>query len=118
MKTDVFEALGDPIRARIVELLASDDLEAGAIAARFEVSRPAVSRHLRVLREAGVVSSRGEATRRVYSLRPESLRELIAWTDEVWKRNEARLDALGRHLDDMKRPPRSDAERELRGKGS
>jgi len=101
VKTEVFEALGDPIRAKIVELLAEDDLEAGAIAARFDVSRPAVSRHLRVLREAGVVSSRGEATKRVYSLRPESLRELISWTDMLWKRNEARLDALGRHLDDM-----------------
>jgi DNA-binding transcriptional ArsR family regulator len=106
VKTEVFEALGDPIRARIVELLADGDLEAGAIASRFDVSRPAVSRHLRVLREAGVVASRGEATRRVYSLRPESLRELIRWTDTLWKRNEARLDALGAHTDGMKRKRR------------
>ena len=101
MQTKVFEALGDATRARIVELLSEGDLEAGAIASRFEVSRPAVSRHLRVLREAGVVSSRGEATRRVYSLRPESLMDLIAWTEKLRKRTEARLDALGRHLDEM-----------------
>src|SRR5438046_2386233 len=101
MKTVVFEALGDPIRAQIVELLADRDLEAGAIASRFDVSRPAVSRHLRVLREAGVVSSREEATRRVYSLRPESLEELVSWTEKVRKRMEARLDALGAYLDQM-----------------
>jgi DNA-binding transcriptional ArsR family regulator len=101
VKTEVFEALADPIRARIVELLADDDLEAGSIASRFDVSRPAVSRHLRVLREAGVVSSRGEATKRVYSLRPESLVELISWTEKLRRRNEARLDALGMHLDKM-----------------
>jgi len=101
VKTEVFEALGDPIRARIVELLAERDLEAGAIASRFEVSRPAVSRHLRVLREAGVVASRGEATKRVYSLRLDPLTDLIAWTEKLRRRNEARLDALGRHLDKM-----------------
>ena len=83
MQTKVFEALGDATRARIVELLSEGDLEAGAIASRFEVSRPAVSRHLRVLREAGLVSSRGEATRRVYSLRLESLMDLIAWTEKL-----------------------------------
>jgi DNA-binding transcriptional ArsR family regulator len=103
MQTVVFEALGDPIRARIVELLADRDLEAGAIASRFDVSRPAVSRHLRVLREAGVVSSRGEATKRVYSLRPESLVELVAWTEKIRRINEARLDALGKHLDRMEK---------------
>jgi DNA-binding transcriptional ArsR family regulator len=106
MKTAVFEALGDPIRARIVELLAERDLEAGTIASRFDVSRPAVSRHLRVLREAGVVASRGEATKRVYSLRPESLIEVITWTERLRKRNEASLDALGKHLDEMKRKGR------------
>lgn len=103
VKTEVFEALSDPIRAHIVELLAVKDLEAGAIAARFDVSRPAVSRHLRVLREAGVVASRGEATKRVYSLRPESLIELVRWTEKIRRMNEARLDALGRHLDEMER---------------
>ena len=103
MKTAVFEALGDPIRAQIVELLAERDLEAGAIAARFDVSRPAVSRHLRVLREAGVVASRGEATKRVYRLRPESLDDLVSWTEKLRRRMEARLDALGAYLDQMEK---------------
>ena len=101
MKTEVFEALGDPIRSRIVEFLAEGDLEAGAIATRFDVSRPAVSRHLRVLREAGVVTSREEATKRVYSLRPDSLEELVSWTERLRRRMEARLDALGAYLDKM-----------------
>ena len=97
----VFEALGDPIRARIVELLAARDLSAGDIAERFPVTRPAVSRHLRVLREAGLVSVRGEAQRRMYRLDPSRLVELVRWTDALRKKWEARLDALGRHLDEL-----------------
>jgi DNA-binding transcriptional ArsR family regulator len=103
VQTKVFEALADPIRSRIVELLAERDLEAGAIAAQFDVTRPAVSRHLRVLREAGLVSAREQATKRVYSLRSESLEDLVRWTERQRRRAEARLDALGRHLDEMKR---------------
>src|SRR5579884_2974416 len=70
------EALADPTRRRIVELLAAGELEAGAIAERFDVSRPAVSRHLRVLREAGLVRSRPAAQRRLYSLDPAPLAEI------------------------------------------
>ena len=72
----VFSALADPTRAKIVEALARRDMTAGEIAARFPVSRPAISRHLRVLRKAHVVRSRGEAQRRVYSLNPEALDEV------------------------------------------
>jgi DNA-binding transcriptional ArsR family regulator len=99
----VFEALGDPIRARICELLAERDLAAGDIASRFTVTRPAVSRHLRILREAGLVSVRGEAQRRVYQLDPARLVELVRWTDALRRTWEARLDALGHHLDEMEK---------------
>jgi DNA-binding transcriptional ArsR family regulator len=89
------EALSDPIRREIVELLAAgDELDAGSIAARFPVSRPAVSRHLRVLREVGLVTVRPDAQRRLYSLDPEPLAELDAWLARYRGFWENRLDAL------------------------
>ena len=88
------EALADPTRRRIVELLADGELEAGSIAANFPVSRPAVSRHLRVLREAGLVRSRGEAQRRLYSLDPAPLAEVDEWLSRYRAFWTNRLDAL------------------------
>jgi DNA-binding transcriptional ArsR family regulator len=84
---DALEALADPTRRRMVEFLSVEELTAGNIAARFEQSRPAVSRHLRLLREAGVVDVRVEGTRRIYSLRRDQLVEAENWLRQ-------RLDAL------------------------
>lgn len=95
---NTFGALGDPIRQRIVELLAERDREAGELAAQFHVSRPAVSRHLRVLREAGVVASQEDGRRRIYSLRPESLDEIGQWVAKYRSFWAQRLDALEDHL--------------------
>jgi len=97
----IFAALSDPTRSKIIEVLAHNDLSAGEIAARFPVSRPAVSRHLSVLRKAHLVDARGEAQRRVYSLNPAGLDAVDQWVArcrQIWNR---RLDALGRHLDTM-----------------
>jgi DNA-binding transcriptional ArsR family regulator len=88
------EALADPTRRQIVELLAERDRDAGEIASHFDVSRPAVSRHLRVLREHGLVSSRGEAQRRIYSLDPGPLEEIDAWLNKYRGFWANRLDAL------------------------
>jgi DNA-binding transcriptional ArsR family regulator len=88
------EALADPIRRHIVELLAERERDAGEIASHFEVSRPAVSRHLRVLREHGLVQSRSEAQRRVYSLDPGPLEEIDAWLAHYRGFWTNRLDAL------------------------
>jgi DNA-binding transcriptional ArsR family regulator len=88
------EALADPTRRHIVELLAERDLDAGEIASHFSVSRPAVSRHLRVLREHGLVRSRGVAQRRVYSLDPKPLAEMDAWLEKYRGFWANRLDAL------------------------
>lgn len=98
MSTTVFEALADPTRRRVVELLAERERSAGELAAAFTVSRPAVSRHLRVLRDAGLVRSRGEAQRRIYALEPEPLDELDRWVVSVRRFWPARLDELERHL--------------------
>ena len=92
------EALSDPTRRRIVELLAEDERDAGELASHFTVSRPAVSRHLRVLRETGLVRSRGVAQRRVYSLEPAPLAELDAWLARYRRFWSDRLDALDTQL--------------------
>jgi DNA-binding transcriptional ArsR family regulator len=92
------EALSDPTRRRIVELLAEQELSAGALAAEFPTSRPAVSRHLRVLRELGLVRVRGEAQRRLYSLDPAPLAELDAWLGRYRSFWAQRLDALDTQL--------------------
>jgi DNA-binding transcriptional ArsR family regulator len=96
-----FVALADPTRASIVELLAARDLTAGDIAARFPVSRPAVSRHLSVLRKSRLVRVRGEAQRRIYSLDLDGLDDVGRWVQETRRVWNERLDALGRHLDDV-----------------
>jgi DNA-binding transcriptional ArsR family regulator len=88
------EALADPTRRRIVELLAERDLDAGEIASHFDVSRPAVSRHLRVLREHGLVQTRSDAQRRIYSLDPRPLAEVDAWLAKYRVFWTNRLDAL------------------------
>ncbi|HZU21142.1 MAG TPA: metalloregulator ArsR/SmtB family transcription factor [Gaiellaceae bacterium] len=84
---NALEALADPTRRRIVELLAEEERSAGEIASHFPTSRPGVSRHLRVLRDAGLVHVREQGQRRLYSLEPEPLAELQAWLEN-------RLDAL------------------------
>lgn len=100
------EALADPTRRTIVELLAERELSAGELAARFDTSRPAVSRHLRVLREQGLVQARLEGRRRLYSLDPEPLEELDEWLSHYRKFWTNRLDALGVELKRRRRETR------------
>jgi DNA-binding transcriptional ArsR family regulator len=91
-------ALADPTRRRIVELLAERERTAGELVREFRVSAPAISQHLKVLREAGLVTSRAEGQSRVQSLNPGGLGEIEGWlerTRSVWSR---RLDALEREL--------------------
>jgi DNA-binding transcriptional ArsR family regulator len=77
-------ALADPTRRRVFEELRTGPKPVGAIAAKLPVSRPAVSQHLKVLREARLVSERPEGTRRVYFIDPNGLGELRAWLDRLW----------------------------------
>lgn len=87
-------ALADPTRRRIVELLADGELSAGEIASRFKTARPGVSRHLRVLREHGLVHARAAGQRRLYSLDSQPLEELDAWLEHYRSFWTNRLDAL------------------------
>jgi DNA-binding transcriptional ArsR family regulator len=74
-----FMALADPTRRRIVEMLATRELRAGEIARRFDMTAPAVSQHLKLLREAGLVQVRRDAQRRIYAIDPAGLAEMDAW---------------------------------------
>ena len=86
-------AISDPIRRRVLELVRDRELAAGELAREFDVSRPAVSRHLRVLREAGLVHERRAGRRRLYRADPAPLAELREWLEGYWA---GRLDALKR----------------------
>lgn len=95
---DRFIALSDPTRRRIIEMLGEGALPAGEIGGRFSVSPPAISQHLKVLREAGLVRVTVDGQRRIYSLDPDGLDEIEGWLRKVrgdWKQ---RLDDLEREL--------------------
>jgi DNA-binding transcriptional ArsR family regulator len=81
---DPFEALGDPHRRDILRLLGEGDKPVGAIAAALPISRPAVSRHLRLLKEAGLVAERAQGTRRIYHLQEEGMHAVQAYLERVW----------------------------------
>ena len=91
---EVLAAVADPTRRQILDLLVDGEVTAGELAAAFPVSRPAVSRHLRVLREAGLVRARTSGRQRLYALDPAPLRELDAWLDPYRRLWAHRLDAL------------------------
>jgi DNA-binding transcriptional ArsR family regulator len=96
------KAIAEPHRRRILTLVRDGELSAGEIASHFELSRPAVSQHLTVLKEAGLVDERRNGTRRLYRARPEGLVDLKAFLDQFW--------------DDRLRALKREAEREERSK--
>ena len=105
-----FDVLGDPVRRRILELLAGGEASAGDVAAtvreEFGISQPAVSQHLRVLRDNGFAHVRAEGTRRLYSVDPTGMREADAWVEQFRVFWEQRLDALGTEIARGKRDRR------------
>jgi DNA-binding transcriptional ArsR family regulator len=100
-----FAVIAEPNRRAILSLLASSELSVGDIEERLRMSQPSVSKHLRVLREAGFVESRTDAQRRVYRIRPEPLMEVDAWLTPFRRFWSAHIDALERHLDRVNPAP-------------
>jgi len=100
----VLTALAEPTRLRILDQVRDGERTVGELVDVLGTAQPAVSRHLRVLREAGLVSVRKDAQRRVYRLRPEPLRELDAWLEPYRAHWSGRLDALEQHLARTLRP--------------
>lgn len=97
--TDVYSAIADPTRRRILDLLAEAELSATELAAPFRMSRPAVSQHLRVLREAGLVSEHRAGRQRIYQLEPARLREVDLWLRSYQRFWRTKFTALGEYLD-------------------
>mgnify|MGYP001817925443 CR=1 FL=1 len=95
---DTFTALADPTRRQIIESLATGETSFGDLANKFEMSRPAVSQHLKVLREAGIVTARVDAQRRIYRLNDDCLDEVEEWLGRVRDFWSQRLDKLERLL--------------------
>ena len=93
-----FAALADPTRRQIVEMLAGGERTAGDIARQFDVSAPAISQHLKVLREARLVRVRAEAQRRIYTLDAAGISEIDAWLRDIRRFWSERLDALEHEL--------------------
>jgi len=110
-----FDVLGDPVRRRILELLADGERTSGAVCAviqrEFGISQPAVSQHLRVLRDNGFTSVRAEGTRRLYAVDSAPLREVDAWLDHFRRFWSQHLDALGTEIARGKRERRKKEER-------
>jgi DNA-binding transcriptional ArsR family regulator len=101
----VFEIIAEPHRRAILSLLVSSQHSVGEIERQLRMPQPAVSKHLRVLREAGFVESTVAAQRRLYRLRPEPFQEVDAWLAQFRRFWSAHLDALERHLDRMGQDP-------------
>lgn len=101
-----FAVLAEPNRRAILGLLATAELSVGDLQEQLRLSQPSVSKHLRVLREAGFVEAEVDAQRRLYRLRPEPLMEVDEWLAPFRRFWSARVDALERHLDRMNPPPK------------
>jgi len=102
-----FTVLAEPSRRAILTLLASGERSVGDLESALNLSQPSVSKHLRVLRDAGFVEATIDAQRRVYRIRPEPLQEVDAWMTPFRRYWSARVDALERHLDRMATPTRT-----------
>ena len=99
--TATFEIVADDSRRRILDLLVEEERAVGDLADRLALSQPTVSKHLKVLREAGLVEARIDAQRRIYRVQPEPLREIDEWLTPYRRRWAAHLNALERHLEIM-----------------
>jgi DNA-binding transcriptional ArsR family regulator len=94
-----FTVLGEPTRVRILDMLAACERSVGELVEAFDLTQPTVSQHLRVLKDAGLVVSRAEAQRRIYSINPQPLREIDVWLTKYRRFWACELDSLERHLD-------------------
>jgi DNA-binding transcriptional ArsR family regulator len=106
---DVIRALSAPTRREILRLVRDGEMTAGSIAAQFTMTRPAVSEHLRVLRESGLVSERREGVRRLYRARPEALAQVRAYIDQFWEDSLDRLRLAAEAEQQQQRESRSGA---------
>lgn len=101
MRRDVFQAIADPVRREIIEILSEEPLNLNAIAEKFDISRPAISRHIKILNECGLVAIEQQGRERFCIIKPNTLSEIANWIDpfrELW---EERLDSFEVYLEQI-----------------
>jgi DNA-binding transcriptional ArsR family regulator len=103
---DAFAALGEPRRREILRLVSGSELSVGEIARRFDVTRPAISQHLRVLKDAGLVAERREGTKRLYRARPETIAQLWASLEMFWSESLRSLKVAAEREEEQRRSGR------------
>lgn len=113
----VFEVIAEPNRRAILSILADAQQSVGEIERRLRMPQPTISKHLRVLREAGFVEATVDAQRRLYRLRPEPLKEVDAWLEPFRRFWEAHVDALEQHLNRMEQAEQSKVRARSQGRG-
>lgn len=99
---DVFAILAEPTRRRMLDVLRAGERSVTELVEEFDIHQPGISRHLRILHDAGLVSVRKDAQRRIYSVRPEPLKDLDTWLDQYRDLWERRLDKLAAHVERRK----------------
>jgi DNA-binding transcriptional ArsR family regulator len=111
MPPNVLEAIAEPTRRRILDAVRDEERSVGDLVEIVGMHQPGVSRHLKVLRDAGLVEARPDAQRRLYRLRPEPLQELDAWLEPYREQWSAHLDSLERHLERTATPIKNNRRR-------
>ena len=101
MRRDVFQAIADPVRRDIIKLLAEEALTVNAVAEKFEVSRPAISKHLKILQECGIISIRQEGRERFCFIQPRSLVPAFLWIGQYRELWEQKLDSFEEYLNHL-----------------
>jgi DNA-binding transcriptional ArsR family regulator len=102
MRRDVFHAIADPTRRQILSYIASESLTLNGVAEKFKISRPAVSKHVKILRECGLIRIRQEGRERYCEPKLEKLKEVSAWVEKYRKFWTEKLDMLGKFLEETK----------------
>lgn len=101
MRRDVFQAIADPVRRDIIELLAKEPLTINAVAEQFEISRPAVSKHVKILQECGIIDINQKGRERFCQIQPQNLLPAFLWIEQYKKLWETRLDTFGEYLNEL-----------------
>ncbi|MCL4166828.1 UNVERIFIED_CONTAM: hypothetical protein GTU68_020546 [Idotea baltica] len=101
MRRDVFQAIADPVRREIIELLAEDTLSVNSIAEKFEISRPAISKHLKILKECELIDFKKEGRERLCFIQPKNLIPAFMWIEKYRELWEGKLDSFDRYLAEL-----------------
>lgn len=101
MRRDPFQAIADPVRREIIGLLAEESMKVNAIAEHFDISRPAISKHLKILSECGIVQIKQKGRERFCNIQPETLSEVAAWVDQYRNLWEEKLDSFAAYIDTL-----------------